>query len=74
MSEKQKESPLEDERWRRVSQILAGGLVRLNSRGTLAIENGNGQRHGENSLSIPGDSPESRLESPAESGLTVHDG
>ncbi|TWU44450.1 hypothetical protein Poly51_61360 [Rubripirellula tenax] len=68
------ERVLEEQRMNRVSEILAGGLVRLNHRGTLAIRDGDDANAGETSLPISTDSPASRLEASAESGLTVHDG
>jgi hypothetical protein len=62
------------ERRARVAEILAGGLVRLKRRGTLAARVAGDAVADPTSLPISGDSPASRLESSAESGLTVHDG
>lgn len=73
-SKHQHEVALEAERLRRVSQILAGGLIGLKRRGTLSIGNAGDGRAAETSFPISSKSPPSRLESSAESGLTVHDG
>ena len=72
-SKHQHEVALEAERLKRVSQILAGGLIGLKRRGTLSIGDAGDGRAAETSLPISIDAPVTRLESFAESGLTVLD-
>ena len=60
-----------EERRRRIATILAAGLVRLSRSGGLSQK---ADQDGSNSLPISADSPNSRLESSSESGLTVQNG